>query len=479
MSMPAPLARSATISEVVLRLGAELRTRAEVLDRWLIATSVRQADVARRAGFAESTVSEWRSGRKPFGENVDRLDDALAAGGAFAALAHAATTPAAFPARLAWTFNLAAPGGPWWLWVRAGGPESIVVTIRWGPVKVVVADVDQEGVIIASPVSIPNPPVRVDLTGPGYADVGPGRLPRALDIPVVNGIQEMELDHANHATSVVAEWLSRRFGRIPGWRQLVVRLLGSSGFVRDVLSARHVSSRPEDLTTVDAVRYEPPSRADLVRAREGRELSLSQAAKHARELLGSQAHLGPTKEQLRRFELGAEPRSPMLSARLDLTYRAGGRLAFEEISTLSLGQNRALALLEFPTWWVGPVWLAVESSRDRPVEVLIQWGTWEKVVVTRPGVPLAFRRSSTADVPPRTAVGAPGAWVKAGIGTPPVAIDINDNWAVRPGGHRRTFIRTIRRTYLEAFGASPEDAARVAMRHRAAAPRGTDHGGES
>lgn len=428
-----------------------------------------QRSAARQLGVPPSLWSGWESGREALGhDRVGDLDRLFEAEGTLTSLLEAASTPEAFPARTAWWFNVQGPSQPWWIWIR---PEpsiegtSAMVTLRWGPSYIPPLAVPPEGIVITTPVSMPNPPLSVTFVqGAGWADMGPGELPAALGLVTFDGVALMRSPTPDFGTYVAMDGVRRLLGMSVAWPQALRGLLGDTPFLGDVLAVREAPNTSEDVSESAGEPAPPASGEDFARARIGRGHSRAEAA---RAVTALQPGHPVSEHQVQRLEAGREPRPILLRSRLDSTYRADGHLACELVPVARLEDDRDGPCFEvrLPRWWIGPVWFRVARAEEGLVPVRIEWGRWAKDVLMRSDQAVSARRPSVDYPDPR--VGLPvGATLTAGVGRAEGAADINKNWLTIDSRATAWLLAFTARNYLEAFGKTAAQAAGMVQEQR-------------
>lgn len=429
-----------------------------------------QRSAASQIGVRPSLWSGWESGREAIGHRrMNDLDDLFGAGGTLAALLEAAGTSQAFAARTAWWFNVQGPSRPWWIWIRpadvAGGANEAVVTLRWGPSFIPPLNVGPGGVVITTPVSVPNPPLSVCFVeGEGWVDIGPGRLPREFAMSTLNGVRLMRSPTPDFGTFVAVDGIRRLMGRSVSWPQAVRTFFGDSDFISDVLAVREAPNTSEDVSEHDGEVVRAVAGGDFSRARIGRGYSRAEAA---RAITAFEPTHPVSEHQVQRLEAGRDPRPCLLRARLDALYRADGHLGCEPVPVRALdddvdGVRVGVAL---PSWWIGPIWFRVADPAGGLVPLRVEWGRWAKNVLLRPDQTVTARRPTYDYAHPQLVV-PHGVGVTAGIGRAAGAADINKNWMTIDSRATAWLLGFTGRNYLEAFGKTASQAVRMILGHR-------------
>ncbi len=451
--------------------------------------------------------------------HMDRFDKGLHANGTLRDLLWAASTPAALPASEVWVANLRAADPyssspdrnriqrPSWLWLRTTGVAPSAAQVNWGPCTVIVEVDPGLGTLLTTPISVANPAVHVRMLAPGWADFGRGRPPKALGIREERAIPNMTFAKAdNWAAWAVVTTLRQLSRRVPRWKDSLVDATNNQEFVSAALDNddRYEPYRPLDLTSIDdlpllgTATFRTGGGPGTVR--EGRRWSRTQAVARI-------ADLDPdhpiTEAQLRRFEKLGKSTVPLLRARLDLVYEAGGALGPDVVGTFEPGDGAAN--VQFPTWWIGPVWLRFVHSASSPsargdgwpgytlvgadgslgasesermpvsrakavahaphlgdpsgegaggpaiAATCLQWWPWQRDLVVCHGRVVTCRRASTEQRD--LVIRLPTGWqVEAGLGNHPDAVDVNHNWIGMDDAAKIRIARKGITMYAQVFG---------------------------
>lgn len=423
-----------------------------VLRRWREQVAGRtQRSAARELGVAPSLWSGWESGHEAVGQvRKHDLDRLFRAEGTLAALLEATTTPAAFAPRASWWFNVQGPSKPWWIWIRPH-EDAAKVSLRWGPSVIPPVAVGAAGLVITTPVSMPNPPLSVCfVAGDGWVDMGPGALPGVLGLRIVDGVSLMRSPTPDYGTFVAVDGIRRLLGRSAAGPQAIRRLLGDPPFLDDVLAVLEAPNTSEDVRQVHGEPILASTGADFARARTGRGLGRAEAAFAVTTL---EPRNPVSEHQIQRLEAGHDPRPYLLRSRLDAVYGADGHLGSEPVPVRAVGDGgrSVVSEVDHPDWWIGAVWFAVEDTGADSVAIEIEWGNWRKRVLMRAGQAVLARRPQPGYPLPR--VTAPRrADVRAGIGRVHGAADINRNWSTTDERATAWLRAFTLRNYLRAFG---------------------------
>ncbi len=242
-------------------------------------------------------------------------------------------------------------------------------------------------------------------------------------------------------------------GKVKGWaRDLRVRWDLVSPYVGTVLATdnpEHAldSADVHATTAAGEVRFDDAGRliTQLTMSREQlRVLRMARGYSHekAAEALTGLAPALPkvSRPALERVErLGVAPQADRWLSRLDMVYRADGRLGIERAYNSAEGAptkrrfgTAAVTEFKFPEYWVGPVWLQASSDRGRGevASLELTWGPWRRRQRIRSGQVVTMRKARLGAVPLQ--VELPAGWhFVAGTGAAGTAWDINDDWQPR------------------------------------------------
>lgn len=176
-------------------------------------------------------------------------------------------------------------------------------------------------------------------------------------------------------------------------------------------------------------------------------MSRSKAAESASALLAGQPI---TDDHLERLETGGHARAERIGSRLDTVYGADGHTCIEPVAGRP-GSDGQL-VVEFPSYWVGPVWVALLGPPGAGVGAMsLEFPPWRKNLCARSGLTVAFRRPLPDQAP--LVIRLQEGWTAvAGIGHVGSATDINDGWQLVDGEGAKTVFPEIYTTYLKAFG---------------------------
>lgn len=350
------------------------------------------AEVAAQLQTGKPRVSNYELAERGIKfEVMKQLDDLYGAGGALFDMAQSQGTPYALPARQRWVFHPETPrpvvaahfgevGPSGWVLLRSlPGTGRVDATLSWGPVAFDLSvPCDDRGVFVQVPAGAPPATIAVRLHAPGWVDQGRGPAPAHIGAPVL---------------------------RLPDDPRLRVRATSLDPTEQaGVLSA-------DTPCAATGPRCEGEDYAQL---RERRCFILDDAAAWATALLPE----APVKvDTIRRLERGKDPRCRFLRSRLDVVYEAGGWATNE---TVGVHGARERFELEFPEFWVGPVWFELHSDGGAPAEVHLRQGRNRQAIRVVPGACVVDERRRRLAEP--YVVTCPSGWkVRAGIGARPGA----------------------------------------------------------
>ena len=175
------------------QVDGRLDSRGAVLLRWREANGLKQASIARALPIpgADSTISQWESGRSAGGPSqpqVEALDARFAAAGCIADMYAAVQTPAGLDADQDWFHNFQGTSGPCWGWVRTSEAMTVTGFMDAGPFRLDLEVPPADGVFIQAYGFASNPAVHVRLDAPGWVDFGRGKIPAGLGVPIVDAV---------------------------------------------------------------------------------------------------------------------------------------------------------------------------------------------------------------------------------------------------------------------------------------------------
>lgn len=382
---------------------------------------ISQLDLARQLGCSPATVSNWETGvaAPPGDPTVFRAQ--LGSGDALAGLLWAIGTPRGLDPDRIWTNVYPSDARASWIWVRpAASGISLRMQAEWGVAYVdLVTPPGAGGALFWVPLAMPELPLLVRLSAPGWVDFGQGPLPdRVLDVPVIDC--RPHLRRVSYASHVLGE-VARRAAvhQHPGQARNRWGNSAASHLHRALLALGATDQRANWVEPLSgSVRPLPVTgRAAFARLRQARRLSLEGTATLLRRDLG----FAVGAETIRRFESNDDwtPRSTHLAAALDQGLGAAGRLAVEAVPTS--GRDR----VRLPPFWRGPVWVELHPG-SAPTPVRLDWGGWRKdVLVSGACVLSSHCTNPVAEL--RIVAPASVTW-RAGIGRRAEARPIDRNW---------------------------------------------------
>ena len=387
-----------------------------------------QQDAAERLNVKPSALSNWERGTRAISVDLEAVDDALKGERALAGLLWSHGTPGGIePGRL-WSKVFPAPSRPVWVWLRS--PERRVeIQAEWGVARLERAfEFGPNGVFLTVGFSIPDSPVVLLMSEPGWADFGFGELP--ADIPgaeVVDAVNLMERSSADGPfmelfSSSLAAKLAARAPEAVDLANSVPSAIVSymDGLGRPRAGAEVPRRWPPAAEGIEAV-----ERERFARLRDARGLSLSSLV----ELLSNQTGIDVGRDTLRRFETDVgRPHDPMLPVALDHVLGAEGRLAL-----LELRAGRGGGVTWFPPYWRGPMWIELHdddaepaAAEAAPANIVLHHGRWYREV-TFTGQTLVCSHWVEPSVPLRIEAERSVRWT-VGIGRRAGAEAIDQNW---------------------------------------------------
>lgn len=415
--------------------------------------------VARAVDRSPTTVHNWETGRTegPSIDQLEEIDTRYKAGRALQGLYAAIRTPHALEAAAHWWMNFQGPSGPCWAWLRVDGEQSTTARVEAGPFALDVQVPPGSGVFVQAYAFTDNPPVHVVMRHAGWVDFGYGLVPPQIGVVVVDaaagaviGSRPLPDPALKMATGL---WLPGKFGDGGRWFEELKRRLGHRvESTRQALLAavKGPVGTGSDLRRSHASRASVPQRWDGPRyeaLRQARGLSLSDLAKASTIL---DERLPPvSRDHIHRLEHGATPRLPQLPERLDMALGADGRTCTIEVPSRRVGATTIE--IDFPSYWIGPVWVQFLASKDTGTDTgtdteapatdppgspsetgtrgKLIWSPWHKSLWLRDGVVVTTRRHAKNQKALRV-VSPPGWSVVAGVGAHPRAVDVNEGWGL-------------------------------------------------
>lgn len=436
-----------------------------VLTTWRAHAGFDQQQVAARLQPASSVgaLSTWeRDRRRPSWERIAELDDIYGAGGALVDLAGALDSPVGLPSRRVWSHNFRSEPGPVWAWLRPETPGVLQAVLRWGAFGIDLRhECTRRGVLVCVPTSFTNPAGWVILREPGWVDFGRGRPPTELGIPIIEALDHASVTDLPHSVAgLVSRALSERYRSDAAFATEVQQLFGARPDLVDRVFNTTTGWRqildvgPAPAAAARSGAAGMPagfSGSQYAALRAARHLSLRQAAEAA-------TTLDPTApvsdDHVRRLEAGSAPRVERLRSRLDMVYRADGRTCVETIATRR-GATTGRWILDFPDYWVGPVWLQVDGPAGTTSDAVLVWAGDYVPLRVHAGRVLTCRRAFHG-APPASLSLAPNWTVSAaGVGAREHAADVNWGWYSTDGDPNDS--PAVNEHFLALFGRSLDD----------------------
>lgn len=347
------------------------RKRGDVLRWWRQdVLGLTQQQAAARLNVQPSSLSNWERATRGISIDLQTVDAALNGEGVLAGLLWAYGTPQGLDAGHLWTKVIPGESGPVWLWLRTTTP-TVALEAEWGVARVdTTVELGANGVFLTVGASVPDSPVVIHLSEPGWADFGRGELPSVMpDAPVLPAIAMFEASSASGKfmklwRQNLATKLSSGSDEIVDLAKQIPRSVSSYVASNGVRSTRPPKRWPPQPEGIDAV-----ERRAFARLRKARDLSLI----HLADCLAERTDVDVSRDTLRRFEIDVgQPHDPMLPVALDHVLGADGRLAVLEIRA-----SRGSATTSFPPYWRGPVWIDF-TVPDGGTDVALHRGRWNR-----------------------------------------------------------------------------------------------------
>jgi len=330
-----------------------------------------QQQAADRLNVRPNALSNWERGQRAISIDLDDLDAALDGQHMLADLLWARGTPEGLePGRL-WSWVFPGESRPVWMWIRSPEP-TLIIEAEWGVVRLEEPlDLGPNGAFITVGASVSDSPVIVQLSTPGWVDFGSGDPP--AEIPGAEVLQGLELMQRSSARGPLIDMFSSALRAKRESKQPEVIELDETarGGIDSYLERRErwIDGRwqpePEGIEAVERARYG--------RLRQARGLSLANLAARLRRLTDLQV----SRDTVWRFETDiGRPHAPQLPVAIDHALGAGGRLTVVDVLT-----GHGEGSVSFPSYWVGPVWVAFAGDDAAfPVKLILQRGQWHREV---------------------------------------------------------------------------------------------------
>jgi len=446
-----------------------------VLRVWRECTGLSAAELARGMHMQRTAISNWernRRGRKAASLDNIKLMAAVLRERELLRAEHVAalegmwrtvSTVEVLPGRPVWFHNFPEPPGPVWVWLRSKTAEEQRAVLQIGPFdREFTVPPGHGGLLVCSPTSVANPPLKVMFHRHGWADFSTGEIPpqvaKGLGIAVVDVVSvigqhaprtpplegadayELKPDMTAmrslaHAFKIRWSLLEPHFGDLRPSHRSAHALDGESVVTLSRATPAGTDGR-------GALTSQLLMTGEQIRAvRDARGLSRSAAAQAATHY--EPAH--PVSEKaLEKLETaGRVPSAAHFLARLDMVYQTDGRLGIERTFD-SVARPRTAGKpysLSFPSYWQGHVWLQPHGGAPHETcDIELRWGPWQRRVRLRSQAVITTRKATT-DAPPVIVYLPPGWHLTAGIGAVPTALDINAGWRPASFAAARQLIR--------------------------------------
>lgn len=379
-----------------------------------------QLEAAERLNVRSSALSNWERGARAISVDLAALDEALKGEDALEGLLWAHSTPDGLDPGRDWTKVFPGPLRPVWLWIRSPAGR-LAFEGEWGVARLETElEPGPNGIFITVGASIPDSPVVVHLSEPGWADFGFGELPAEIPgAPVVSAVSMFQRSSADGPFMELfsSDLASKLSSRSPDALNLadaapgaVVSYISDSG---KASAGEAIPKRwPPDPEGIDVV-----DRGRFARLRRARGLSLITTAERLADRTGTEV----SRDTLRRFETDVgEPHDPLLPVALDLALGADGRLA-----VLEMRAGRGTGAVAFPSYWRGPIWIRLEDERGDG-RVRLQRGNWHRELPFT-GPTLVSAHWFDPAVPLRITAETSTTWA-VGVGRRSGAEAVDQNW---------------------------------------------------
>lgn len=432
------------------------------LQAWLLRTwrtevaRLTQSQVAKAVVTTKSVISMWENAERGITfDHLHALDRCYRAGGALADVGLAMGTPDGLLPRTSWVHNPQGGSGPVWAWCRPQSErQDITIQVRWGAFTMKnSSSCDDQGIFLTSPISMPNPPVWIDLAEPGWVDFGRGEIPAQLGIPTFDALPDLGIATGGHsAAGLVARDVVERFLTDEAFARAVLEFFGEPrGVVRTVFSTPDAPKALRNLANgaPPASHHRAFTGQQWRALRDCRCLSRARAARQATALLPDHE---VTDDQIAELEKGGNPRTPLLRSRLDRVYDADGYTGIEEVKPRSW---KPPFVFDFPAYWIGPIWFMFLSQNDTTTLAELRSGLASKQLHVKAGTTVTCRRPARDAAP--FVVTCPRGWsVAAGVGMHAAAWDVNWGWSNVNDASSRGNAK-VHELFLGLFGKSKEE----------------------
>ncbi|MGI9614695.1 MAG: helix-turn-helix transcriptional regulator [Acidimicrobiales bacterium] len=404
-----------------------------------------QQQAAERLCVESSTVSNWERNTRTSSLDLATLDTALAGDGVLADLMWGYGTAEGIDPGQVWTKVFPGASTPVWMWVRTTSP-SVSIEAEWGVFRIEKQlDVCENGIFVTVGASVPDSPVVVYLSEPGWVDFGHGQLPDVVPgAVVISAVSDFTASSADGAfmelfrNTIESELAAGLDGVVNDAIEVPESLSSFIAKGRDRSGLARWPPRPEGIDAVE--------RANFARLRSARHLSLPQLA----DRLARQTNIEVGRDTLRRFESNVgEPHDRMLPIALDHVLGADGRLAAVEVKS---GHGSAAAV--FPPYWRGPIWLALEPA-EPDTSLVLGRGRWRRELRVE-GSALASIHWFDPSVPLRIESLPSLSW-SVGLGRRAGAEAIDQNWVPGSVDIAQQAVAEAQHAFEQALGVESSD----------------------
>ena len=380
-----------------------------------------QQQAASALNVRPNALSNWERGERAISLDLGQLDVGLKGEGVLEGLMWSNGTPEGLESGQVWTKVFPGESQPVWLWLRSPA-RRLFIEGEWGVARMETEiELGRNGLFVTVGASLPDSPVVVHLSEPGWADFGFGALPVEMpEAPVISAVTMLERSTAD---GPLVDMLGTRFqSKLDSGEPGAVDLAGVAPGALDSYTSREggfggeqrpIPKRwPALAEGIDSV-----ERQRFARLRVARGLSRGALADRVR----TQARLQVSRDTLRRFETDVgRPHDPMLPVALDHVLGAGGRLAL-----LELRSGRGRGSVQFPGFWRGPIWVRFDDPTG-PAQAVIQRKTWQREVAFDGPTVIGAHWFDPA-APIRIMAEPTTSW-QVGVGRPAGAIPANQGW---------------------------------------------------
>lgn len=373
-----------------------------------------QQQAADRLNVRPNALSNWERGERAMSLDAASLDRDLQGEGLLADLLWSHGTPEGLEAGRTWSWVFPGDSRPVWMWLRSPTPR-IVLEAEWGVARLEeFFELGPNGLFVTVGASLPDSPVVIHLSAPGWADFGSGTLPP--EIPGGEVVAAVDLMQRSSARGPLMDMFSstlqaRVESGAPGAIDLAQNVPGAIDSYRDRRVPSEWNPDPEGLEAIERQRY--------ARLRQARALSLAALTARVDRLTDVEV----SRDTIRRFETDiGRPHHPQLPVAIDHALGAGGRLAI-----LELRSGRGEGSVPFPPYWRGPFWIDFQGDDGIwPVSLVLRRGHWHREVeLAGPGLVSAHWFDPA--LPVRIAAPPEVRWT-VGVGRRAGARAIDQNW---------------------------------------------------